>query len=183
MNRFFIVLCVLFLQANAIVLPKGWIYPKDLIFLSKWRDRDPNKYLKCSGDFNGDGIVDTAMILQREKGLGMGIFVCLSNSQNAPLMISLYESEADKANIVPGKPDVTEKVLISYRSRYGISTAKPGVYITACGRGFYDCRKNEPEKIRLVAPAIRFFEYDAGYEEFFYWDAKAKKFINQQMSD
>jgi hypothetical protein len=65
---------------------------------------------------------------------------------------------------------------------FGIELAKPGTYATACGKGYWDCKKGEPEELRLERAGIDFFKYESA-NSYFVWNAGKKKFDRIWMSD
>jgi hypothetical protein len=134
-------------------------------------------------DFNNDGKLDTAMILESQKGLGIGLFVDFSDSKNDRQHICLYNSETDSANTENLSVAIREKVQKIFRATNGIRLVRKGVYKTACGKGFFDCMKGKPKQVNLDAPGISFFQYDAGFERYYFWNAAKGKFENQQMRD
>ena len=79
--------------------------------------------------------------------------------------------------------DLFTEMQKMYVIRYGIKVVSPGIYTTACGKGFWECRENEPEEIEIKYPGIEFFEYDAGFREFYYWDIEKMQFVSEQVGD
>jgi hypothetical protein len=129
-----------------------------------WRDEDSRRYLVVKADFDGDGIEDTARLLIRHKGDKIGLFVTVSSMKKAsPLLL---ESIKDKRMI----------------ETFGIGLAKPGTYTTACGKGYWNCKKGEPEELRLDRPGIDFFKYESA-NSYFVWNTGRKKFDRIWMSD
>jgi hypothetical protein len=169
--------------SETIVLPDGWKKPTDKIFQAKWRSKDTHKYLAVGGDFNCDGLVDSAFILQPITGSGIGIFVFTQEKTGSYEINLLYDSRTDKANIDNLTEEQKSQVQARYRSMYGIQIANQGLYQTACGKEYYDCAKGEPKEILLKCVGIDFFLYDAGGNRFFYWDNLQKIFLFQWMSD
>jgi hypothetical protein len=161
----------------------NWRTPNNSLFKAEWRNESPTRYLVCVEDFNGDGRKDTAKIMESVKGNGMAIFVFLADTMKGTTSICLYNSETDSANIVDVDKAQAAKFQKIYRLSYGIKIAEKGHYVTACGQGFYECEKGEPEEIDLQYPGIEYFQYDSGDVRFFYWDSVEKRFLVQQMSD
>jgi hypothetical protein len=129
-----------------------------------WRKDDPNRYLVVKADFDGDGKEDVASLLINDKENKMGLFVKLT-SRSETKEIKLEEFD-DK----------------SWIEVMGISGVKPGNYKTACGKGYFECKKGEPETLTLKRPAIDFFKFGSA-NSFFFWDDKAKRFQRIWMSD
>jgi hypothetical protein len=129
-----------------------------------WRKDHPNQFLVVNADFDGDGKEDIASLLVNDKENKMGLFVKLSTS-----------------------PERKEIKLVEFDDRswieaMGISVVKPGNYRTACGKGYFECKKGEPEILTLKNPAIDFFKFDSA-NSYFFWDAKAKSFQRIWISD
>lgn len=150
---------------NKIALPDGWTLPPKSLTLDDWRNKDSNSYLQVTGDFNGDGVGDTAKLLVRADGSGMALFVFLSENGAKHKLIML-----------------SERKDIKYLKSLGIERVSPGRYETACGKGFVECRKDEPKEVVLAHDAINFFKYDSA-NMYFYWDKKTDSFIGVGIDD
>ena len=172
------------------ILPDGWIYPKDPLFFREWREKSPDKYLSCRADFNGDNKPDTAYILEADKDDNYGIFVKISGASDNKL-ICIHDaakiinewyathtlSPIEKSQI--GNNNSIKSDVINL----GIRVLPPGIYKTACGKGYWDCAKTETEEIELKHPAIDFFEYDAGFQLIYYWNIEKKMFMEIPLGD
>lgn len=153
-----------------IALPDGWRYPTtEELSDEPGRKDSPTKLAKAIADFNGDGINDEAFLLKSTKFSGEGLFVHLSDKQKVFRWIKL-----DVIDWGPKYP----KVNLSM----GISIAKPGKYKTACGKGYFECKKDEPEVIQLKQPALDYFKFESA-NSFFVWDEKTAIFKRIWMSD
>ncbi len=64
----------------------------------------------------------------------------------------------------------------------GIDLVRPGNYQTACGKGYWDCEKDEPELLTLAGPAIDFFKTESA-NSFFFFDAATHRFRRVWISD
>jgi hypothetical protein len=119
----------------------------------------------AKGDFDGDGKEDIAELLLDLSGKHFGLFVKLA-------------AAAEWQPLDSGQGDVRDL------AEFGISPVKPGKYKTACGKGYgdYACGHGEPEFLELSRPAVDYF-YNESSDSIFYWDTKANKFIEIQMSD
>jgi hypothetical protein len=163
---FFVVLLTVFLPLMLFAkdMTPGWRAPTtvELGEDSDWRDDDPSRYLTVKADFDGDGKADTARLLVHSKENKMGLFVTMSSGKGAHTL----EIIDDKTKI----------------ELLGISMVEPGIYETACGKGLWDCKKGEPEKLRLVRPGIDFFQTETK-ESCFWWNPKTKKFEKTWISD
>jgi len=96
----------------------------------------------CQGDFNGDGLLDIALILLNKKDKNVGKLVVFHRT---------------------GKKDYESFVLIDelkYPTGYGIATQKPGTIITAAGKGYRSA--TGPKKITLKNDGIDFWRYESG---------------------
>jgi hypothetical protein len=131
---------------------------------SSWRKEDPDLYLMAKADFDGDGKEDVARLLINDKENKMGLFVTLSYKKKAePLLLEAID---DKNTI---------EVM-------GVEVAKPGTYKTACGKGYWTCKKGEPAQLRLHRPGIDFFRFESA-NSYFIWRKDKKKFERIWMSD
>lgn len=115
-------------------------------------------------DFDGDGKQDVARLLINDRENKMGLFVKLSS-----------------------RPDDKELKLEEFDDKswieiMGISVVKPGKYKTACGKGYFECKKGEPEILRLKNPAMDFFKFGSA-NFYFLGDAKAESFQRIWISD
>ncbi len=129
-----------------------------------WRDKDPNLYLVVKADFDGDGKEDIAYLLVNSKDNSIGLFVVMASVGNArPLQLEI----------------IKDKQLIEV---FGIGIVRPGTYETACGKGFWDCKKGEQEYLNLNHPAIDFFNYESA-NSYFYWNTIEEKFDRIWISD
>jgi hypothetical protein len=146
-------------------LPTGWRKPALAETDGEWRKKSPTRFLLAKGDFDGDGQEDTAELLVDLPGKHFGLFVKLAGA-------------AGWQRLDGGEGDIKDL------AEFGISPVKPGKYKTACGKGYgdYACSHGEPEVLELSRPAVDYF-YNESSDFIFYWDAKAKKFIQIQMSD
>lgn len=131
----------------------------------EWRNESPNRYLTISADFNGDGITDKSMLLVRKNGTGMALFAFVSQKNDTSRVYLLDEIKDTK-----------------YIEVMGVSVAQIGRYKTACGKGYFDCQRDEPEEIFLRLPAINYFK-EEGANSFFFWDESKNNFRRIWMSD
>jgi len=164
----------LYLSAFILLIPltligrdiSGWSAPTESELTDNlgWRKENPNLYISAKADFDGDGREDEARLLISDKENKMGLFVTLSSQKGAnPLLLEVI---ADKRMV---------EVM-------GIEVAKPGKYKTACGKGYWACKKGEPSELKLTIPAIDFFTFESA-NSFFVWDTKTRKFKRIWMSD
>ncbi len=66
--------------------------------------------------------------------------------------------------------------------RFGLALAKPGRYITACGKGYFDCKPGEPQSVDLKGVGFRFFVYESAATLYF-WESGMSSFKGVQISD
>jgi hypothetical protein len=141
-----------------------------------WRNKSPTKYLSAGADYNGDGAIDSVMILEPIKNIGLGVFLFLSTKKNSIEVIKLYDTQNDTSLKKP------EDIQLFMRY-YGLQNVPAGSYQTACGKGYFECAKNEPADILIKNIGIEFFHYDAGGTRYFYWDSLLDKINFQWMDD
>lgn len=131
---------------------------------SGWRKENIDLYLVAKADFDGDGQEDIAKLLINEKENKIGLLVTLTTRKNAPPL--LLETIDDKKQIIG----------------MGIRIVNPGKYKTACGKGYWVCKNNEPEILILQLPTIDLFQYESA-NSYFVWNGERKKFEKVWMSD
>jgi hypothetical protein len=146
----------------------GWRYPTEADYTGDWGEAFKKHVpvpVHVQADFNGDGIIDDAWILIRTKNKGWGLFVFMGQPISSKRVIQLDDNPSN-----------------DYPQRMGIALAKPGKYKTACGKGYFECEKGEPEVLNLTFPGIDYFAYESA-NSFFFWDKKNKAFKRIWMSD
>jgi hypothetical protein len=132
--------------------PAGWkpatkaVYSeKNLLFR---KNQVPNH---IEADFSADGIKDQAWILINASEKTFGLFVFLGTGNGRYKMMVLDKQKRE-----------TEKLFM------GISLLEPGQYKTACGKGYWECKNDEPEVLKLIIPGINFFSFESA-DSVFYW--------------
>lgn len=146
--------------------PAGWKpatksdYSDEHLSFSK--NQIPNH---IEADFNGDGIKDHAWILVNTSKKTFGVFVFLGTGNRSYKMIIIDEHKRE-----------TEKLSM------GISLLEPGQYKTACGKGCWECKNDEPEVLKLITPGINYFEFESA-NSVFYWNSRKNEFTRVWMSD
>jgi hypothetical protein len=146
-------------------LPQGWRSPTNEELRDTWRDGSAGRYATVKGDFNGDGIVDEAKLLLRKNGSGFGLFAFVSRKGDFFKMYQLDEMQDGKL-----------------MHAVGIKHVACGSYMTACGKGYWDCRKDEPPEIAIRNESIDYFKLE-GANSFFYWDGDSHNFNRIWISD
>ncbi len=161
------VLLVFFSCSKAkLSLPAGWKIPlASDIRNDDWRKENIDRYMIVRGDFNGDGILDTARLLMREDGSMLGLFAFVSQKDGSFKVYLLDEMKA------------TEAI-----HSMGIKKVSPGSYRTACGKGYWACGKDEVPNISLRNDAIDYFKTESA-NSYFYWDTQTNTFKRIWISD
>jgi hypothetical protein len=115
------------------------------------------------GDFNGDGVQDKALLLINDKTSKLALFVCLTTAQGF-----------DWHRL--------EEMDLPFIDVMGIATVRPAKYKTACGKGYWECEKNEPELLVLKHHAIEFFK-DESASSYYIYDRRKNDFVAVAISD
>jgi hypothetical protein len=158
----------LFLAASTSVclsqeMPAGWTKPPAKLTGQVFRRKDPNHFLVVSGDFNGDGIQDKALLLVNKRTQKLGLFICLTTAKTC-----------DWHRV--------EMMDIAFLDVMGIAKVKPGQYETACGKGYWECAKDEPEKLSTKRDAVEFFK-DESASSVYVYNPRKQRFIPVATSD
>lgn len=144
-------------------MPTGWTMPPAKMTDQDFRRKDSNHFLRVTGDFNGDGIQDKALLLINQQTQKLGFFVCLTTATGC-----------DWQRL--------EVMDIAFLKVMGIAKVKPGQYETACGKGYWECGKDEPEKLSTKRDAVEFFKDESASSVYVYNPLK-HKFISVATSD
>jgi len=144
-------------------MPTGWTKPAPNLTRQDFRRKDPNHFLAVTGDFNGDGVQDKALLLVNQRTQKLGFFVCLTT-----------ETGCDWHRL--------EVMDIAFLDVMGIAKVKPGQYETACGKGYWECGKDEPEKLATKRDAVEFFKDESASSVYIY-SPRTNKFISVATSD
>lgn len=160
-----IALSLLAACSNSKSLPEGWRLPTSEELKDTWRNESESRYTAVKGDFNGDGIIDEAKLLVRKDGTGFGVFAFVSQKGHSFKIYQLDEMKDGR--------------LVQ---AMGIKKAAPGSYKTACGKGYWDCQKDEAPEIIIKNEAIDYFKTESA-NSFFYWDNKSNSFKRIWISD
>jgi hypothetical protein len=130
--------------------------------LSFMKNQVPNH---ITADFNGDGKADDAWILINASKYAFGLFVFLAQKDGSYKMLTLDEQKRK-----------SDKLFM------GISLMEPGQYKTACGKGHWECKDNEPEVLELKLPGVDYIRFESA-DSVFFWDSSKKEFTRIWMSD
>lgn len=160
----FLVTPVTLVLADDMGLPTGWRMPTKLELGDDWRQRDAEKFSVATGDFNGDGIPDRALLLVSRRGKRAGLYVFLSEG------VGFKVHALDVRNSTEILPAM------------GIAKIIAGRYKTACGKGYWACKKNEPSELLVQHDALEYFKTESA-SSYFYWDGQAKSFKRVWISD
>ncbi len=150
-------------------LPNGWRLPTpgevDVVPMRNW---DESKFLKVEGDFNSDGISDIAQLVKSDVFEGEGFAVLLSSESGHQWQI---------VDSFEYKYTSTKPML-----KMGLSLVKPGEYRTACGKGYWECNKGEPEVLELKSIGLAYFLFESA-SSIWFWDQKTEHFVQVWISD
>jgi hypothetical protein len=144
-------------------IPAGWAKPPAKLTGQEFRRKDPNHFLIVTGDFNGDGVQDKALLLVNQHTQKLGFFICLTTA-----------TSCDWHRL--------EVMDIAFIDVMGIAKVKPGQYKTACGKGYWDCGKDEPKRLSTKRDAVEFFKDESASSVYVYNIGK-HRFISVATSD
>jgi hypothetical protein len=144
-------------------LPAGWRRPPANLTGQQFRAKDANHFLVAKGDFNGDGVQDKALLLINQHTQKMGFFVCLTTATGC-----------DWHRL--------EVMEIAFLDVMGIAKVKPGEYDTACGKGYWECEKDEPKKLKTKRDAVEFFK-DESASSVYVYSLVTRNFVSVATSD
>jgi len=130
--------------------------------LSFRKNQVPNH---IEADFNGDGIKDQAWILINTSNKTFGVFVFLGTGNGSYKMLMLDEHKRE-----------TKKLFM------GISLLEPGQHKTACGKGYWECKEDESEILKIKNPGINYFAFENA-NSVYYWNSCKNEFTRIWMSD
>jgi hypothetical protein len=71
---------------------------------------------------------------------------------------------------------------IAFLDVMGIAKVKPGQYETACGKGYWECGKDEPEKFSTRRDAVEFFK-DESASLVYVYNVKKHTLVSVATSD
>ena len=147
-------------------LPKGYRFPEKSDYTEDEQSYLKNNFpYKIEADFDGNGKVDTALLLIKGDNSGWTLFVFM-------------RSKNDQIDTFP--LDHTEHT-VPYLYM-GISILEPGKLKTACGKGYWDCKPGEPPTLYLKNPGINYFVFESA-NSVFYWNKDSKNFSRIWLSD
>jgi hypothetical protein len=165
MNKILLGLMLLLsMSAYAEEFPTGLRLPtKQELSQDSERKESPAKLAKVTADFNGDGKPDTAFLLINIKNNNLVLAVKLSSENGYDWKILNKEKFG--------------------LSGIGIDLAKPGEkYDTACGKGYWECGKNEPKSITLKNAGFWYIAFEKA-DSLVFWNHKKMIFEQIPTSD
>lgn len=126
--------------------------------------KESDGMVSATGDFDGDGTVDSAHLAQSTDGKTFGVVIILDAK--------------------PAKTVIPYYTTASYDeiASQGIALAEPGEYQTACGKGYWTCAAGEPAKVTLTSPGIAFFTIESS-SSVLMWDKAKKEFTMVPLDD
>lgn len=153
----------LFLSLNSFAesFPAGWRQPEPTEMMNQ-------SDMKLSADFNGDGISDSVYLLKSISFSGEGLFVLLSTANGNEWQM------LERISWGPEYPNA--KLSMS------IELAEPGNYLTACGKGQWQCDEYETSEFGTELPGI-WYVHSVGHKSIFYWNVEKNKFDKQWISN
>jgi len=143
---------------DGVALPDGWRLPSVDEVREGWRAGDQERFLLTDLDLDGDGHPDQARVLMRIDGAGFGVFAFLCREHGDPT-----------AHLILHNRD------LAYFRGIGIRPVQPGLYQTACGKGFIECYAGEPHEVRLAYGGIDYFKPES-VTSLFYWSDASQAF-------
>src|SRR5438874_8446331 len=141
-------------------LPVGWTKPPSNMTGQEFRQKDPNHFLVVKGDFDGNGVQDRALLLINQHTQRLGLFVCLAMA-----------TRCDWHRL--------ELMDIAFLDVMGIAKVKPGEYETACGKGYWECDKDEPKNLKTKLDAVEFFKEESASSVYVYKSAEAQVHLSR----
>jgi len=150
-------------------LPVGWRAPTEKELASEpLRNNSPTKNAEIVGDLNGDSKIDRAYLFKSTEYSGEGLLVSLSSPSGYVWKVL---ARIDWGEQYP-----------SVDLAMGIDIAEPGNYKTACAKGYWECRPDEPETLVLKSPGIWYFRFESA-ASIWYWDNNREEFKQIWLSD
>ena len=149
--------------------PEGWRLPTSQELAHEpLRLDSATRFAEALADFDGDEGFDTALLLKTTRLSGEGLLVKLSlRSEEHWLVLDEIDWGEEHASV--------NLVM-------GIDVLAPGVYKTACGKGYRDCAPEEPAELKLALPGLLYFKFESA-SSIFYWDEGSHGFKRVWISD
>lgn len=148
-------------------LPKGWRITTQNELTDNVRRESPTRYSTAEGDFNGDGVMDSAFLLRRASRANEGLWVYLSQADGSFRWVKLQDYPATSGS----------------DSGMGIASSKPGVHSYGCFCDANECNLGKVRpKLQLRDPAIELFKIESAASMYF-WSRSQEKFLCVVLSD
>lgn len=158
------IILVLTVTAQDPQIPDGWLSPIGSDYDLPWRAESPSHYYSAAADLDGDEIMDHALILMSEDGMRFGLFIYLSDMSYPEPFV--FDAEQDPQNLM----------------FMCIEAVPPGEYLTACGKGYWECGEGESPEIELLNQGIDYYASE-GANSFLIWDPGTETMLRIWMSD
>ncbi|MBT9096465.1 hypothetical protein KFZ76_01920 [Methylovulum psychrotolerans] len=136
-------------------LPVGWCQPAAADFTLEWLEnkQDTPMPYHISDYINGDHHKDEVWILLDDQRKNWGVFAFLNQGGGQYRTIEL-----DRFIIAEIHPQMVE-----------LHALKNDVYETACGKGYWKCRKNEPAKVTIKNDGFAYGPSGQGGSKIVFW--------------
>ena len=170
-------LCCSSFQTNRMKLPtpqEGWSYPGSHDIDDFVKQHKKNVYIVGSasdkpftvkGDFNGDGYLDSALIMLHHNTHAWGVFIFLFPFKGA-YAYKVYENNE-----------------VSFQGAYISMAPKSDKPIrTARGKGYWACGQEEPSEVFLSNDSV-YLVFPEMAHQLIYWDSKVASFRTVSISD
>jgi hypothetical protein len=138
-------------------VPPGWRIPT----AAELGYRPANAVV--SGDFNGDGKQDKAMLLVSSDGSRGALYVFLAQQHG----FKAYDLASFRGEMM---------------KRMSIRPIAAGRYATLCAQGYWPCARGESRSVTIPYDAID-LAFEEGSDSYEYWDPKTRSFKEVDMSD
>ena len=145
--------------------PRDWRLPTPAETSQDWRTEDAHRYLRVQADFDGDGLLDHALLLVNAATGAVGLFVFQAQRDATPRIHLLYE--------------VHDPHLIQ---AMGIVLVPPGTYRVICDGTDTSCGSDGRRPFSVTLPALGSFKAESA-SSLFYWNATTKAFEQAWSSD
>jgi len=154
----------------SIKAPKGWRIPTAAELSEPWRLEDPARYAAVRGDFDGNGLIDDAVLVVSTTRMAVGLFVRLSKLKARSAWKKLDE-------VIIG-PDSTLGSL-------AIAVATPGSYQVYCNPAetqLVSCSEEWSGSIVVRHEALDYWRFGSS-SWLFIWDKNSNCFVRVTQGD
>jgi hypothetical protein len=154
--------------------PAGWRLPRASELTDEARNGSPSHFTKASGDFNGDGVTDTAFVLKSTRYSGEALWVWLSQSDASHRWQRLESIKWPKE-------------YSSVGLFMAVETQTPGVVPYGCfdSAPQEECDFRPPggrPKLKLRNESLVYFKPESAASLYF-WSNKYQRFLKVWLSD